>query len=311
MSSCYDEYNMIMLKKLIFAPLFLIIFFLLTYQLKPLFGSYDFIFSLSLATLIQLITISVFIILSSFLFCLEATITSDWKIVVPLGIFASLLSLIFLPMSLGIVFIVAALVSFIITFVNLEARLKTYLNFEPASILGPSIRNLTSLLIITFALTYFLSINQTISEKSFQIPDSLIDAALKFTQPQSNSGDTSPSQLSLSQDQLDLLKKNPDLLRQSGLDPKILDTLNSPKTQNTPNDAIKKTIQDQLQNLLKPYSGFIPITLAIILFLTLQSITSVLNLLIYLLLWITFYILEKSGFVRFEVETRSVKKMVL
>ncbi|MDO8618400.1 MAG: hypothetical protein Q7R49_00480, partial [Candidatus Daviesbacteria bacterium] len=51
-------YIMILLKKLIFAPFFLIILGLFFYQLTPLLESYDFIFSLSSDTLIQLITIS-------------------------------------------------------------------------------------------------------------------------------------------------------------------------------------------------------------------------------------------------------------
>lgn len=304
---------MALLKKLTFAPFFLIIFFILIYSLKSFLGSYDFIFSLSTATLIQLITVSVLIILSSFLFTLTATIAPDWKIVIPLSLIAALIPLFFLNFSLGIVFAVAIFISLLLSFANLENKLKTYLNFEPISLLGPSIRNLSFLLILSFTLVFFLSINKTISEQSFQIPDSIIDTALKFAQ--TDQQETPAPQLPpLSKDQIDLLRKNPELLKQSSLDPKILDNLGKNLTQapqNLANDLIKQTVKDQLQGLIKPYLGFVPAILSVLLFLTLQSLTSILNLLVYPLLWLTFFILEKSGFTKFIEETRVVKKMVI
>ena len=146
--------------------------------------------------------------------------------------------------------------------------MKTYLTFQPGAILGPSIRYLCSFLILAISITYFLSVNKLIQENGFQIPDSLIDAILKFT-----------PQTSLP---IDLT-----------------------------NNLIQQTVKDQLQNFLKPYLGFVPAVLAILLFFTLQSLTSLINLLIYPLLWITFLILEKSGFISFTTEMRPVKKMVI
>jgi len=273
-------------KKLIFAPFFLIFFIILIYQLNPLFKSYEFIFSLSVNTLINLIIISILISLSSFLFILFASFSPDWKLVVPVGILTSLTPFIFLGPSLAVVLGVGILVCLIITYLGLENSLKSYLNFNPNNILGPSIRHLAGLLIFIICIAYFLAINKVVSEKGFALPDSLIDAALKFT-PQENQSQSSP-QLSLPQDQIELLKKNPDLLKQS-----------------------KQIVKDQVQSFIKPYLNFIPPALALLLFLTLQSITSLVNLLIYPLLWITFYVLEKTGFVKFVTETREVKKMVI
>jgi len=85
-----------------------------------------------------------------------------------------------------------------------------------------------------------------------------------------------------------------------------LDSLN-----NSSQDLIKQTVKDQLEGFLKPYLGFIPALLTIILFLTLQSLTSFINLLIYPMLWIIFYIFEKTGFIKFTIEKRPVKKMVI
>ena len=255
------------IKKLIFAPLFLIFFVILLLQLSPIFKSYDAIFSLSLNTLIGLIVISLLIMLSSFSFVLFATIAYDWKLILGVGGLAALAPFLFFGLSLGLVFGVGIFASLMLIFVTLENNLKSYLNFNPNTLLGPSIRHLASFLTVTLALVYFLSVNRIISEKGFEIPDSLIDTAINFT----NQGQ--PIQ------QIENL--------------------------------IKQTIKDQFQNLLKPYLSFIPAILALLLFLTLQGLTSLVNLLIYPLLWITFYILEKTGFVKFTEEQRIVKKMVI
>lgn len=307
---------MVILKKLIFAPVFLIVFALLIYQLNPLLISYDFVFSLSANAFISLLIICAFVSASSLLFVLLATLASDWKISIPVAIIASAIPFIFIPPSLALVFTVVILVSLLLTNLNLDVALKSYLTFQPTSLLGPPIRHLSGLLILSFCLIFFLSTNKTIAQNGFQLPDSLIDTALKFapiSEPASQTEQVGLPQLT--EEQIDILKQNPDLLKQAGLDPKILDTLNQPKSaqapQNLTQDLIKRTVKDQIQNFIKPYQNFIPAGLAILLFLTLQSLTSILNLLIYPLLWLTFLFLEKTGFVRFEVEQRPVKKMIV
>lgn len=307
-------------KKLILAPFFLIILAILISQLNPLLKSYEFIFSLSLDTFIQLIVLSGLILLSSFSFVLFASFAFDWKIVLPVSLVSSILPMLFVNQTLGLILSVGILVSLLITYLEVEKTLKNYLTFDPNSLFGPPIRHLSSMLILVISLTYFLSISQVIQQKSFQIPDSLIETSLKLV-PQSQSEKTETTQQPLptiSPQQIELLKKNPDLLKQYGLDPKILDSLTQPKkaqTSKPPQDlltgTVKQAIKDQLQNVLKPYLGIIPAVLDILLFLILQSLLSILNLLIYPFLWITFYILEKSGFIKFTVETRSVKKMVI
>lgn len=263
-------------KKLIFAPLFLIVFALLIYQLNFLLVSYDLIFSLSTATLIQLITISVLFSTSCLSFVLFVTLASEWKIILPVGIIASAVPLIFIPSSLALIFAVAVLVSFLLTSLNLDSTLKSYLTFKPFALLGPSIRHLSTLLILSFCLIYFLSVSKAVAQNGFQIPDSLIDTALKM----------SPQAPSVQTEQVSLAP-------------------------NLANDLIKKTVKDQVQNFIKPYMSFIPALLAVLLFLTFQSLVSLLNLFIYPLLWIIFLILEKTGFVKFELEQRPVKKLVV
>lgn len=309
---------MLILKKLAFAPVFLLSFATLIYQLTFLIASYDFIFSLSVSSLIQLIMIALLISISGLFFSIFVTLAADWKLILGVGILVALIPLLFFEISLAIIFIIGILVSLLLIYLSLNTTLKSYLTFKPEGILGPAIRHLSGLLILSFCVVYFFSTSKIIAEKGFQIPDSLIDTALKMTPMELPTDQaSSPVQLpAISQDQIDLLKQNPDLLRQSGLDPSILDTLNQPQSkagppQNMTQDLIKQTVKDQIQTLLKPYQNFIPASLAVILFLTLQALTSFVSLLIYPLLWIIFYILEKTGFVKFEVEQRPIKKLVV
>ena len=293
-----------MLKKLILAPVFLTVFAFLASQIVPFLKSYDIIFSLSSNSLIQLIILAFLILISGLIFNLFITFAQNWKMVLPVALFASILPMLFLEPVLGLIFGLGVLISLSLTYLTLTNKLKTYFTFNPNALISPSIKELTGLLILTFSLTYFLSINQIIQKTGFQIPDSLIDTALKFT-PIESSLPQETSQFSIPPEQLELLKQNPDLLKQYGLDPKILDT-----PQNTTANLVKQTVKDQLQNFIKPYLNFIPAVLALLLFISLQSLVSFLNLLIHPILWIIFYILEKTGFIRFEIEQRPVKKMV-
>lgn len=311
----YNYSNMLLLKKLLFAPFFVIIFMILLSQISSLLTSYDFIFSLSVNGFILLIILSFFIIFSSFLFVLFATFANDLKFVLPLGIFVSILALIFLTPALGIVFMVGLLVSLALIFVSLQNTLKNYINFSPTILFSPHIKHLSSFLILIISITFFLSATKIIQQDGFELPDSLIDASLKFANPLESPGQESlPPQLQIPPEQIEMLRQNPDLLRQSGLDPNILDNLDNSVSQtvgNLSNDLIKQTVKDQIQGIIKPYLSIIPAILAVLLFLTLQSLASIINLLTYPLLWITFYILEKTGFIKFTTEMRPVKKMVI
>lgn len=307
---------MVILKKLTFAPLFLVSFLTLIYLINPLFKSYDFIFSLALSTLIVLVNISLLISLSSLLFIVLATIAQDWRISMPLSIIGSAVPFIFLDSSLAFVFATGIFLSLLLSNLNLDVALKSYLNFQPSSLLGPPIRHLSGLLILAICIVYFFSASKIIAQNGFQIPDSLIDTTLQLTTSSLPNIQTEQASLpQITPEQLDLLRKNPELLRQSGLDPKILESLTNPQKNQPPanlaNNLIKQTVKDQIQNFIKPYISFVPVGLAILLFLTLQFFTSITNLFIYPLLWLLFLILEKTNFIKFETEQRTVRKMVV
>lgn len=309
---------MLLVKKLIFAPFFLIFFIILLSQLSTKFSSYDFIFSLSLQTFLQIIIISALITLSSFFFILFATFADDWKFILPLGFLGTFSSMFFLDQPIGLIFAVISLASLIIVSFGLGLTLKTYLTFQPDKLLTPYIKNLTTFLIITISVCYFFSINKVISSeitsgKGFQIPDSLIESSLKFIPLDSITKDSEASELpAIPPEQLELLKQNPKLLEQYGLDPSILDSLATKKDpKELSKDVIKQTLKNQLNKILEPYLPFIPAGLAVLLFILVNSVTYPINLLIHPLIWILFFILEKTEFVKFVEEQRPVKRMVV
>ncbi|MBI2019722.1 hypothetical protein HYS95_03605 [Candidatus Daviesbacteria bacterium] len=307
-----------MLKKLIFAPFFLLTFILLIYQLNPLLSSYDFVFVLSADTLIELIKIAALFVLSSLLFSLFATFANGWKLILPVSLLAAAIPLLFINTALAIVLTVTIIISLLLTYLALENNLKSYLTFKASALIGPAVRHLSALLIASFCIVYFLSANQIIAQKGFEIPDSLIDTAISMSPAKSltEQSQTEAQLPSINSEQLELLKQNPDMLKQYGLDPQMLDTLTNPQKtlqapQNLLNDTIKQTVKDQFQTLIKPYQSFIPAILALILFLTLQSLTAVLSIFISPVLWLIFTIFEKTAFVKFEIEQRPVKKLVI
>lgn len=271
------KYTMI-LKKLIFAPLFLISFALLVLNLNNLFGSYDFIFSFSIESLISLLIICVLLTFSGVFFALFISFSQELIFILPVISLAAIIPLFIIKPPLGIVIIIGTIITLLFTYFILSDGLKKYLTFSPKSIFSPSIKLMAQLLLLTISLSYFLSINQAITKDGFQIPDAILDTALK----------------------------------QAGLDPKILDTLDKPtKGKNITQELTKSLVKAQFEQTIKPYTNIIPIILTALLFITLMSLNSLVGFFISPLLWIIFLILEKSGFVKFQEEMRPVKKMVI
>lgn len=308
---------MIYLKKLIFAPFFLVSFVFLLLQFKPILTSTEFIFALSPETFYSLLTISALILLSSFLYVLFCTIADDWMLTLPVLLFACSSAFLFFGFNTTIAFFVLTFMSFLVVFLNLSMQLKNYVDFKPGSLFSSSVKYASTILIFALSVTYFLSITPIIQKQGFQIPDSLIDAAIKLTPMPSDSknpkntggnSDSSINQLQIPQEQLDLLKKNPELLKQYNIDPKILDTVG---VSDLTGNFVKQALKDQFDNMIKPYLSFIPIILSVTLFITFQSLVSLLGIVVPAFFWIIFFILEKIKFISFTEEMRPVKKMVV
>lgn len=327
---------MILFKKLFFAVPFLISISWFFYQLNLFLKDIYLVFSLSTSILVQLGLIVLSISLSSLFFIIFAALATDLKFVLPVAILGSLLAIILFPAPLSLIVWVGTLISLGFTYLTLNNKLQTYLTFQASNLLTPSIKNLASFLIITASLSYFLAAEQEIKANGFKIPDSLIDTALKFAGPQipdvkgtSTETPKEPETLasvSLTPEQINLLKQNPEVLKQYGIDPNSLDSLSTPSKSPTSSknkstketiaipasdQLVKTIIQNQIQNLVKPYLGIIPLFLAVLFFITLHSLHSLLSIVYPLIISLTFWMFEKTGFIKFTTEMREVKKMTV
>ncbi len=74
---------------------------------------------------------------------------------------------------------------------------------------------------------------------------------------------------------------------------------------------IKPMIESQFQAMIKPVQNFIPAILAVLFYFSLSAISSLFSMLLPFFTWFLFWILEKAEFVRFEVEQREVKKLII
>lgn len=303
---------MILVKKLAFAPLFLLSLGFTFYHSIQVFSTPNLVFSVNITVLSQLVILVLLILLTSLLFVLFVTLSDDWRFIFAISFLATLLPFFFITFPTALVISSAILISLLIIYLGLNITLKTYLDFRPTSLLSNPVKNLARLIILVFCINFFFTVNTQIKKQGFSLPDELIDTALKFVNlPQIDSQSQTP-QLNLSQEQIDLVKQNPDLLKQYNLDPKILDSLESQNQQSNPTqNLIKQTVKDQIQALIDPYINYIPLVLAILLYTTLSFGVSIFSLIVAPIIWLIFLILEKTGYIHYATQMREVKKMVV
>lgn len=284
-------------KKIFFAPLFLITFAVFNYFLNlNLRSGIDSLFAISLGSLFTLLILISFAILSSVLFIVFCVLAQNIKVIVPVILISGLAPALFLIYPVNFIVAILDAIIFIVFFFLIENVIKTYTDFKPTKLFTPLIKRLSFTLIIISSFAYYLSVDAEIKDKGFEIPDSLIETSLKFVPLESDFNPVKVkgakfAQINLTQDQIELLK-NPPLPSTSPLD-------------------IKPLIKSQLDNMLKPYLGFIPILLTALYFFSLTFISSVLSILVSPLVFLIFLILEKTEFITFTTEQRTVKKLVV
>jgi hypothetical protein len=298
-------------KKLIFALPFLIFFGLFCLNLNNFLQNINLLFSLDLKELLKSLYLVLYLLLALMFFMIFATFAKNWKLVLPIAFLASIFP-IFLITPLNYLLIFGFFLSFLITYFPFETKLNNYLTFKANSLLIPTIKSLSTLIILVSSLVFYFFASEDLKINGFKIPDSIIDPVINIASQGSASNNLSIDQLSLSPDQINLLKQNPELLAQYGLDPKILDQVTASKPQTfSQNDLIKTSVNSQFQSIISPNLWLVSIVLAILFFVSLNFLSSFLILLIYPLIYIIFWILEKTGFITFEVEMRPVKKLVV
>lgn len=320
-------------KKIVFAPLFILFITATIYFYKIILDKYLDIYFGSYGGIYEFALLSLPLLLTSLSYCLYVTFSQDFKYAFFGAILASLTPFIFLDNNLAIVVAVGLLISFTLGFFNLQTELKSYTNFQPTKLLKSPIRLLSTFILLALTFGYFLSTNSTIKTQGFKIPDSImdfaIDASLKSQGVPVKGVKYLAQGPTLTEEQLKLLKQNPQVLKQFGLDPKDLDQFvpddstaakspNKNSVQVMPNisganlkDIVKAQMSDAVDSMIKPYLFAIPFLLAV-LFYSLASFTLWLfSLFLSPILMLIFSILEKTGFIKYEKEMREVKKIVI
>lgn len=298
---------MITIKKLIFALPFLFCLAAFYRQTNQAFINIYLSLDISTAAMITLALLIGFLLLTGVFFVIFATLASDWKLILPVSILGTLSALFFIPLNLSIILMVGSLLTFIISNFSLQKNLSSYLTFQTKLLFIPSIHQIILLLTLSTSLVFYLSANTKIHQEGFKLPESLTEFVSQIVSSQMPA-ELDSSQVNLSPEQTVLLKQNPQLLQQYGLDPNMLNSIEKPSLQKV---AIKVEMQKQIQNLLDPYTNFVPAILAMLFFLTLYSITSLLTFLLNPLLWAIFLILEKTGFTKYQIEMRKVEKLIV
>lgn len=322
-------------KTVIFAPVFLILLACSLYFLGPVLSHTDFIFTFDVNVLAKLLIFCGSLLLTYLFYSIFVTLSQDWKIILPIIFVSGILPLILLPAPVNYIFTIGLIILLLLESVLLMHKLKTYITFSTATLLTPSIKALTTLTLVISVFSYYLLISADIAENGFEVPEQLIDYAMGLATSSAEKsipvkGEKYLAQIpQLTSEQLKLLRENPDLLRQYGLDPAILDEYenasapNLPKPgavklpqkpeggEESPNQLLRELIKNQFNTIIRPYQKIIPIFLAVGLFLILQPIISILSILINPLLWIIFKILQRSKFVKFYTEMREIKKLVV
>lgn len=236
------------------------------------------------------------------------TLASDFKIILPILLVLSLTPLTIIPFPFNLILVAGLLFSFLIVFLLLHRKLQTYLNFDVFGLLGPHLKRSLTLMTLTVSIALFFALDLDIKNNGFALPDSLLNLSIQTSL--GNQLSQEGVNLSLPANELQALKNNPDLLAQYGLDPQILDQFSSDKPI-TQEVLLKGAVENQVQNMLKPYEQFIAPILALLFFTTMNWVSSALSIIPLLFLSFLFTILDRVGFTHYEIETRQVKKLIV
>lgn len=293
-------------KQVFFGPFLVLASFILFWEFRIFLQNPSDILSLQPTVLNSFFLLIAFFLLTAFFFAILVTLAQQVLIIVIFSVLASLPAFFLIPGPDNLFLSIGYFLALGFIFLLLNNQLKTYLSFHPTSLLVPSMKNLLILLIILFSLFFYLSSQSQIKQSGFSLPDSLLNSVLDLM-PLGQLTNPNSTGLSLSGDEINSLKSNPEILQQFGINPSSLNSLQTPSQ--TPD--LKPLLKQQLNAVIKPYLSFIPLLLTLLFFLSCQSLTSLLSPLLTLLTWALFEILEKIGFTQFSKEMREVKKLIV
>ena len=324
------------LKKLVFIPLALVLFATSIFFYQQILRQYLDVFFKPYGGIIEFGILAAIILVTSLSWIIFMSFSQSFKyLIVPLLI-SALIPFLLLQSNVGLIIGGVYALGLLTTFFNLQTNLKTYINFKPTELLIPAIKLLNTFTLIPFSLGYYFYVNTIIQTQGFKLPETLIDWAIDLslqgqTQNPQVLGKKYLAQIpTLTQEQIDLLKQNPQILEAYGLDAADLDEFipgapsNEPISPNqnavsiTPTlpganlkDVLKAQITDSIESMLKPYHYAIPVVLAFMFYSLSSLILWLLSFFLSPIISLLFLIFDKSGFVTYQKEMREVKKMII
>lgn len=326
------------LKKIVFIPLALVLFTTSIFYYQQILKQFLDVFFKPYGGIIEFGILAAIILFTSLSWIIFMCFSQSFKyLIIPLLISVAIPFLLF-QSNVGLVIGIIYALGLLTTFFNLQTNLKTYINFKPSELLIPAIKLLNTFTLISFSIGYYFFVNTIIQTQGFKLPETLIDWAIDLslqsqqTQNPQVLGKKYLAQIpTLTQEQIDLLKQNPQILQQYGLDPNDLDefvpgtnTANEPISPNqnavsiTPTlpganlkDILKAQISNSLEAMLKPYHYAIPVVLAFMFYSLSSLILWLLSFFLAPIISLIFLIFDKSGFVTYQKEMREVKKMII
>ncbi len=309
---------MSILKRIFFSIPFLICFIIFNNYLSIFLENTNNILSLNLTVYLQTLYLALFLILSGFFLIIFITLAEKWFLVIPVITIASVSSFLSYTPPIVYIMLIGSIISFLIIYITLLNKLKTYLSFSPTIILVPSIKHLVILLILISSISFYLIESSRIKANGFTIPTSILNQELNLVNSQLNQGvgqNNLNSIPQISAQNLQILKNNPQALKQFGINPDIINNFIQNgavniNTQSVPQSFTKNLIENQMNAFIRPYLKFIAPVLTLLFFLTLTSFTSLLELLLTPLVGTCFWILEKIHFTSYQIEMREVKKLI-
>lgn len=322
------------IKKFAFVPLIAVLWIGLIFSYNRILLQYLEVFFKAYGGIIEFSLLAFFIFFTTLFYALFITFSQSFKYALPLNIFLALIPFLFLSSSLSLVLMIGFLVVLTLAFFNFQTNLKTYINFKPTDILITPIKMLNTFIILILSIGFYFHTNTLIQTQGFKLPESLIDWAIDLSLKQNNPsvlGEKYLAQIpTLTPEQLELLKQNPQILESYGLNPNNLDQYvqdASPNKPVSPNqnavsinpslptanikDILKAQISNSLDSIIKPYLFAIPIILAFLFYSLISLVLWLISFFVGPLLMLIFLILEKSGFIIYEKEMREVKKIII
>lgn len=242
-------------------------------MLKPFFTDSLLFLSFSSDILLPLGVLAGTLTLAALFHIVSGILGNDWRIVLPQGILASTLPLFVYPVTFALILASGFLSVLTLTTMLVLHTMRTYVHFSPTKLFAPLVRKTATFVLIVVSIGYFFTAQSALSREGFRIPESILDTALSFL---------SSEQLTQTEGQAPFSK-----------------------------ELVKAAVSMQVEKILAPYYGVIPVILALLFFVTIQAVVSLIGLVIPIVLWLVFEILEKTRFMTYTVETRQVKRVVI